>query len=322
MSRIGGMFGRLKGNGRTALIPFVVAGDPEPGATVPLMHAMVAAGADLIELGVPFSDPIADGPVIQRATERARAHRGSPRRVRGMVRTFRERGRATPVVLMGYLNPIEVMGYTAFAAQARAAGVDGALVVDVPPEEGHDLVAALQAEGLDLVYLIAPTSTEDRIGRIGAVASGFVYYVSVKGVTGAGHLDVQDVAARLAPIRARIRLPLGVGSGIKDAETAAAVARVADAVIVGSAIVGRIEQLAAAPEAIPGAVSEFLGTLRAAIDAVTKPGTAPASTAPPLTLAAEPGTATASPTSPPSLAAEAGTAPASPTCPPSLAAKP
>jgi tryptophan synthase alpha chain len=197
------------------------------------------------------------------------------------------------------------MGYTAFAAQARAAGVDGALVVDVPPEEGHDLVAALQAEGLDLVYLIAPTSTEDRIGRIGAVASGFVYYVSVKGVTGAGHLDVQDVAARLAPIRARIRLPLGVGFGIKDAATAAAVARVADAVIVGSAIVGRIEQLAAAPEAIPGAVSEFLGTLRAAIDAVTKPGTAPASTAPPLPLAAE-----------------AGTAPASPTCPPSLAAKP
>ena len=270
MSRIAGMFGRLRARGRTALIPFVTAGDPEPGVTVPLMHAMVAAGADLIELGVPFSDPIADGPVIQRATERALAHRVSLRRVLDMVRTFRESDQTTPVVLMGYLNPIEVMGYTAFAAQARAAGVDGALVVDVPPEEGHDLVAALEGEGLDLVYLVAPTSTEDRIARIGAVASGFVYYVSVKGVTGAGHLDVAEVAQRLIPIRAHIRLPLGVGFGIKDAETAAAVAQVADAVIVGSAIVGRIEQLAAAPEAIPGAIAEFLGTLRAAIDGVVK----------------------------------------------------
>lgn len=274
MSRIAGMFGRLRGRGRTALIPFVTAGDPEPAVTVPLMHAMVAAGADLIELGVPFSDPIADGPVIQRATERALAHRVSLRRVLDMVRTFRESDQTTPVVLMGYLNPIEVMGYSAFAAQARAAGVDGALVVDVPPEEGHDLVAALEGEGLDLVYLVAPTSTEDRISRIGEAASGFVYYVSVKGVTGAGHLDVAEVARRLIPIRAHIRLPLGVGFGIKDAETAAAVAQVADAVIVGSAIVGRIEQLAAAPEAIPGAVAEFLGTLRTAIDAVVKPETA------------------------------------------------
>jgi tryptophan synthase alpha chain len=271
MSRIGGMFGRIKARGRTALIPFVTAGDPEPSVTVPLMHAMVAAGADLIELGVPFSDPIADGPVIQRATERALAHRVSLHRVLDLVRAFREQDRITPVVLMGYLNPIEVMGYSAFAAQARAAGVDGALVVDVPPEEGHDLVAALQGEGLDLVYLLAPTSTEDRIERIGAVASGFVYYVSVKGVTGSGRLDVAEVAKRLAQIRARIRLPLGVGFGIKDAETAAAVAQVADAVIVGSAIVGRVEQLAAAPEAIPGAIAEFLGTLRSAIDAADRP---------------------------------------------------
>ena len=269
MSRISGMFETLKGQGRTALIPFVTAGDPNPEVTVPLMHAMVAAGADLIELGVPFSDPIADGPVIQRATERALAHRVSLRQVLAMVRSFRETDPSTPVVLMGYLNPIEVMGYQAFAVAASAAGVDGALVVDVPPEEGADLVAALGAQGLDLVYLIAPTSTADRIEAIGAVASGFVYYVSVKGVTGAGHLDVAEVARRLVPIRERIALPLGVGFGIKDAQTAAAVAQVSDAVIVGSAIVGRIEQLTETPEAIPAAVAEFLGTLRVAIDGVS-----------------------------------------------------
>lgn len=268
MSRIPGMFQALKAQGRTALIPFVTAGDPQPEVTVPLMHAMVAAGADLIELGVPFSDPIADGPVIQRATERALAHRVSLHQVLDMVRAFRGTDQTTPVVLMGYLNPIEVMGYQAFADQAMAAGVDGALVVDVPPEEGADLVRALRTQDLDLVYLIAPTSTEDRIAAIGEVASGFVYYVSVKGVTGAGNLDVTEVARRLAPIRSTISLPLGVGFGIKDAQTAAAVAQVADAVIVGSAIVGRMEALAAEPAAIPGAVAEFLGTLRVAIDEV------------------------------------------------------
>jgi tryptophan synthase alpha chain len=268
MSRIPGMFQTLKAQGRTALIPFVTAGDPQPDVTVPLMHAMVAAGADLIELGVPFSDPIADGPVIQRATERALAHRVSLHQVLDMVRAFRATNQTTPVVLMGYLNPIEVMGYAAFADQASAAGVDGALVVDVPPEEGADLVGALRAQGLDLVYLIAPTSTEDRIAAIGEVASGFVYYVSVKGVTGAGNLDVAEVARRLAPLRERISLPLGVGFGIKDAQTAAAVARVADAVIVGSAIVQRMEALATEPQTIPGVVAEFLGTLRAAIDEV------------------------------------------------------
>jgi tryptophan synthase alpha chain len=279
MSRVSGMFERLKGQGRTALIPFVTAGDPEPTVTVPLMHAMVASGADLIELGVPFSDPIADGPVIQRATERALAHGVSLRKVLEMVRAFRETDRVTPVVLMGYLNPIEVMGYSAFATQAGAAGVDGALVVDVPPEEGADLVAALKAEGLDLVYLLAPTSTADRIAAIGAAASGFVYYVSVKGVTGAGHLDVAEVARRLAPIRDHIRLPLGVGFGIKDGETAAAMARVADAVIVGSAIVARMEQLAGTPAAIPGAIAGFIRTLRGAIDAAAKPGAIAAPTA-------------------------------------------
>ncbi|MBK1732432.1 tryptophan synthase subunit alpha [Thiococcus pfennigii] len=267
MSRIAQRFADLAGQGRTALVPFVTAGDPTPEVTVPLMHALAAAGADLIELGVPFSDPIADGPVIQRATERALAHGVSLRAVLEMVRRFRAEDTRTPVVLMGYLNPIEVMGYAEFAVAARAAGVDGVLVVDVPPEEGHDLVAALRGEGLDLVYLVAPTSGEGRIAKIAAVASGFVYYVSVKGVTGAGHLDVADVAEKLAQIRHHTALPVGVGFGIKDAETAARVAGVADAVIVGSALVGLIEARAGEPQTIPTVVGDFLRGLRQAIDA-------------------------------------------------------
>ena len=266
MSRIAQRFEELKSRGRTALIPFVTAGDPAPETTVPLMHAMVAAGADIIELGVPFSDPMADGPVIQRATERALAKGVRLRDVLAMVRDFRQRDQETPVVLMGYLNPIEVMGYQGFAEQAQAAGVDGALIVDLPPEEGHDLVATMKERGLDLVYLLAPTSTPDRMVRIGEVASGFVYYVSVKGVTGAGHLDTADVAEHLAAIRSVISLPVGVGFGIKDAETAAGVAQAADAVIVGSAIVGRIEALADTPERIAGEIADFLGGLRTAID--------------------------------------------------------
>ncbi len=271
MSRIAAHFEALKARGRTALIPFVTAGDPSPETTVPLMHAMVAAGADLIELGVPFSDPIADGPVIQRATERALAQGVSLHDVIAMVREFRTRDTDTPVVLMGYLNPIEVLGYQAFAAEAAAAGVDGALVVDVPPEEGYDLVAALRANGLDLVYLLAPTSTDRRIGLIGEVASGFVYYVSVKGVTGSGSLDTDAVAEKVRAIKSRIALPVGVGFGIKDAETAARVAAAADAVIVGSAIVSRIEALAQTPERIPGEIGDFLAGLRAAIDSVDAP---------------------------------------------------
>lgn len=266
MSRIARRFEQLRAEGRTALIPFVTAGDPSPATTLDLMRAMVAAGADLIELGVPFSDPIADGPVIQRATERALAGGMSLDGVLALVRAFRAEDRHTPVVLMGYLNPIEVMGYESFAAAARDAGVDGALIVDVPPEEGHGLVATLKEHGIDLVYLLAPTSTESRIERIGEVASGFVYYVSVKGVTGAGHLDTGAVAERLAAIRKRIALPVGVGFGIKDAETAGRVAAVADAVIVGSAIVERIEALAADAPSIPGAIGDFLSTLRAALD--------------------------------------------------------
>ena len=270
MSRIAERFESLRAAGRTALVPFVTAGDPSRETTVPLMHAMVAAGADLIELGVPFSDPIADGPVIQRATERALANGVSLADVLDMVRAFREQDQDTPVVLMGYLNPIEIMGYRRYAEAARAAGVDGALVVDVPPEEGHDLVSALRDQGQDLVYLLAPTSTPERITRIGSVASGFVYYVSVKGVTGAGHMDMDSVSSKVAEIRARVALPVGVGFGIKDADTAARVATVADAVIVGSAIVSRIEDLAGEPAAIPAAVADFLGGLRAAIDSAPK----------------------------------------------------
>jgi tryptophan synthase alpha chain len=268
MSRIAARFEQLQAQGRTALIPFVTAGDPTPDVTVPLMHAMVAAGADLIELGVPFSDPIADGPVIQRATERALAQGVSLDDVLEMVRRFRAQDPETPVILMGYLNPIEVMGYEVFSVAAHEAGLDGALVVDVPPEEGHALVETLKAQGIDLVYLLAPTSTEARIARIGEVASGFVYYVSVKGVTGAGHLDTAAVADKVGLIKSLIRLPVGVGFGINNPETAAQVARVADAVIVGSAIVSRIESLVATPDRIPGAVAEFLTSLRQAIDEV------------------------------------------------------
>lgn len=268
MSRIAARFEQLRGRGRTALIPFVTAGDPAPEVTVPLMHAMVAAGADLIELGVPFSDPIADGPVIQRATERALAQGVSLDDVLEMVRRFRAQDAETPVILMGYLNPIEVMGYADFAQSAQDVGLDGALIVDVPPEEGHGLVETLKARGIDLVYLLAPTSTEARIARIGEVASGFVYYVSIKGVTGAANLDTAAVAEKVGLIKSLINLPVGVGFGINTPESAALVAAVADAVIVGSAIVSRIEQHAMTPQRIPGVVAEFLTSLRQAIDEV------------------------------------------------------
>ncbi|WP_089725639.1 tryptophan synthase subunit alpha [Candidatus Thiosymbion oneisti] len=267
MGRITQRFETLSRQHKTALVPFITAGDPEPSVTVPLMHAMVAAGADLIELGVPFSDPMADGPVIQRSSERALAHHVSLRDVLDMVQAFRAQDVETPIVLMGYLNPIEVMGYDSFAARAGDAGVDGVLVVDAPPEESRELVEVLRAAALDLVYLLAPTSTPERIARIAEVTSGFVYYVSFKGVTGAGHLDVDQVAAKLLPIRRMIELPVGVGFGIRDAASAAQIARVADAVIIGSATVRRMEDLADTPQRIPDTVCDFLSGLRAAIDA-------------------------------------------------------
>jgi tryptophan synthase alpha chain len=266
MSRISARYAALREAGRTALVPFVTAGDPQPAATVPMMHALVEAGADLLELGVPFSDPMADGPVIQRASERALAHGVSLRDVLDYVAEFRRQDPSTPVVLMGYLNPIEVMGYREFARAAQAAGVDGVLTVDLPPEEAHPLVEALQAGELDPIFLIAPTSTAERIARIGELASGFVYYVSIKGVTGAGGLDSGAIAAKLAEVRKRIPLPVGVGFGIKDAATAAEVAKIADAVIVGSALVSRIEALAAQNRPATEPLAAFLATLREAID--------------------------------------------------------
>ncbi len=267
MSRIQQCFSQLKANNKTALIPFVTAGDPNPGITVPLMHTLVESGADIIELGVPFSDPMADGPVIQRASERALEHHVSLCDVMQMVGQFRQQNQETPVVLMGYLNPIEVMGYQTFAQQAAAAGVDGALTVDIPPEEGHDLVRALQAVELDAIFLAAPTSNEYRLKLIAEAGSGFIYYVSLKGVTGSANLVLDEVASKLAQIRELSALPLGVGFGIKDAEMAARMAKISDAVIVGSALVSRIETHQQEPEKINQNIGQLISEMRQAMDA-------------------------------------------------------
>jgi len=266
MARIAERFKTLGREGRRALIPFIAAGDPETWVTVPLMHALVKSGADIVELGVPFSDPMADGPVIQRAAERALKHKVSLTQVLNMVREFRTKDKTTPVVLMGYLNPIEVMGYDRFAAEAAAAGVDGALTVDLPPEEAGALTAALRRHALDAIFLLAPTSPVERIRLIAEAASGFIYYVSLRGVTGASHLNLDEVADRLKAIRAHTRLPVGVGFGIGSPEAAAGVAALADAVIVGSALVRRMEEFAAQPDKILTEVPAFLARLRAAMD--------------------------------------------------------
>jgi len=269
MSRIAQKFQTMKQQGRRALIPYITAGDPEPGITVPLMHALVKSGADMLELGVPFSDPMADGPVIQRAAERALKHKISLRQVLAMVREFREQDKTTPVVLMGYLNPVEVMGYDRFAKEAAAAGVDGALTVDLPPEEAEDFEAALQGQGLDTIFLISPTSPPERIELISRAARGFIYYVSLRGVTGASHLDVREVAAKLKEIREHTDLPLGVGFGISTPETAAQVAEIADAVVVGSAVVRRVEEAVTVPDKILNEVPAFIARLREAMDRAT-----------------------------------------------------
>ena len=267
MSRIAGVFSALRDQGRQALIPFVTAGDPDPAATLPLMQAMVEAGADIIELGVPFSDPMADGPVIQRASERALEHHVALHDVLDIVRRFRESNQQTPVVLMGYLNPIEVMGYEAFADAAAKAGVDGVLTVDIPPEEADRFVPAMKARGIDPIFLLAPTSNRARIERITAAASGFVYYVSLKGVTGAANLSLDSVREKVAEIRACTDLPVGVGFGIKDAKTAAAMAGFADAVVVGSALVSRIEANLEQREQAATEVAGLLREMRTAMDA-------------------------------------------------------
>ncbi|RDE24471.1 tryptophan synthase subunit alpha [Motiliproteus coralliicola] len=266
MSRIQQCLQSLKQQGRKALIPYVTAGDPEPGVTVGLMHAMVEAGADIIELGIPFSDPMADGPVIQLACERALVHGTRLVDVLEMVKTFRQQDNQTPVVLMGYLNPIEAIGYDNFLAQASEAGVDGVLTVDLPPEEADSFCEGLKAKGMDAIFLIAPTTTDERIKRICAAGSGYVYYVSVKGVTGSSALDVDAVASNVDRIRQYTSLPVGVGFGIRDAESAAAVAKVADGAIVGSVLVNKIAELQQQSDQIPAAVAEILASMRSAMD--------------------------------------------------------
>jgi tryptophan synthase alpha chain len=266
MSRIAQTFARLAGEKRRALIPYVTAGDPALDVTVPLMHAMVAAGADIIELGFPFSDPMADGPVIQLAHERALAAGGSLAGTLDMVRRFREQDGKTPVVLMGYLNPVEAMGYEAFVGRAAEAGVDGVLVVDMPPEEAGEMAGLLKGRGLDCIFLLAPTSTEERIRLVGQQGSGYLYYVSLKGVTGASSLNVDEVAGKVETIRNIARLPIGVGFGIKDAASAAAVSAVADGVVVGSALVDRIARNTGAPARLLEEVPAVLREMRTAMD--------------------------------------------------------
>ena len=272
MSRLQPCFARLQAENRKALVPYIMTGDPHPDVTVPLMHAMVKAGANIIELGAPFSDPMADGPVIQAAAERALEFNISLDDVFKAVSEFRRLDDVTPIIMMGYLNLIEVAGYEAFARRAADAGIDGVITVDMPPEEGEGYISALAGEGLDPVFLVAPTSTSERIAKIGAVASGFVYYVSLKGVTGAANLDVDSVRQKVEAIRKLIDLPIGVGFGISDAESAAQVSACSDAVVVGSAIVKR---MAAHQQHDPGQteliirdVSDLLVSMRTAMDAI------------------------------------------------------
>ena len=265
MSRIAAVMQGLLGDHRKALIPYICAGDPFAETTVEVMTAMAAAGADIIELGVPFSDPMADGPVIQKASERALAKGIGMAQVLDYVRSFRKRNEATPMVLMGYANPIERYGIERFIADARLAGVDGVLVVDYPPEEAEAFAASLKANGLDPIFLLAPTSTEARMQAVGRIASGYVYYVSLKGVTGAGHLDTDAVAAMLPRIRRHVSVPVGVGFGIRDAATAQAVARVADAVVIGSKLVQIMETQTR--DTVAPAAAAFIAEIRAALDA-------------------------------------------------------
>ncbi|MFZ2390856.1 MAG: tryptophan synthase subunit alpha [Rhodoferax sp.] len=275
MSRIAATFTQLKAQGRKALIPFVTAGFPYPDVTPELMHAFVAGGADVIELGVPFSDPSADGPVIQQAGDKALAAGIGLVQVLAMVRAFRQRNDSTPVVLMGYANPVErynqkhrradaTEGTSAFVQDAAAAGVDGVLIVDYPPEECEDFAAELKANQMDLIFLLAPTSTEERMQQVARIASGYVYYVSLKGVTGSGALDTDAVEAMLPRIRQHVSVPVGVGFGIRDAATARAISRVADAVVIGSRIIQLID--AQPRDQVAATAETFLREIRTALD--------------------------------------------------------
>jgi len=264
MSRIQGRFESLARDKRKALIPYITAGDPHPSLTVPLMRALVEAGADILELGVPFSDPMADGPVIQRAGERALKHGIGLVDVLRLATEFRKSDGATPIVLMGYANPIEAMGVEKFIAAARQAGIDGVIVVDYPPEECGEFAALAKRAGIDPVFLLAPTSTDQRIEQVARVGSGYLYYVSLHGVSGAAHLDFSEVTSRIPRIRAATRLPIGVGFGIRDAESARRVAQAADAVVIGSRIVQEIESAGA--EHAVARVKALIGPIRKALD--------------------------------------------------------
>jgi tryptophan synthase alpha chain len=264
MSRIASTFEALKKQGRKALIPFITAGDPEPELTVSLMHALVDGGADVLELGVPFSDPMADGPVIQRSSERALKHGVSLKNVMEFVREFRATNASTPVVLMGYANPIEAMGLERFSDAAKAAGIDGVLVVDYPPMEAQQLVELLDARGLDTVFLLSPTTTDARLEEVTRLGRGYLYYVSLRGVTGASNIDLADVAARVQRVRELTLLPVGVGFGIRDASSARAVGSAADAVVIGSALIEVIEK--APRDKVARRIAVFLAPIRAALD--------------------------------------------------------
>ena len=264
MNRIDATFDRRRAAGQTVLIPYVTAGDPSLAATADIVDALVDAGADIIELGVPFSDPMADGPVVQRASERALAQGVGLDDVLECVAAFRRRNGSTPIVLMGYANPIEAMGVEAFVARARDSGVDGVIVVDYPPEEASGFAALLRENGIAPIFLVAPTTPDARIERIAKLAAGYVYYVSLKGVTGAGHLDTDAVARKLADVRRHLSLPVGVGFGIRDEASARAIAAHADAVVIGSRIINEIESGAAAEAA--SRVGAFVATIRRALD--------------------------------------------------------
>jgi tryptophan synthase alpha chain len=265
-NRIDATFARLRAAGRTALVPYVMTGDPSLDVTCDVMRSLAGAGADVIELGVPFSDPMADGPVIQRAAERALATGTGLKDVLAVVRRFRQHDAATPIVLMGYANPIEAMGVETFADRARDAGVDGMIVVDYPPEEAADFAATLHARAISQIFLLAPTTPESRIAAVAALARGFVYYVSLKGVTGAGNLDTADVVRKLTEIRRHVKLPVGVGFGIRDAASAQAIAAHADAVVIGSRVIQEIEGGPASGAA--ARVGAWLATIRRALDAM------------------------------------------------------
>jgi len=270
VNRLENCFESLRKSKQKALVPFITAGDPNASFTLSCMHDMVNAGASIIELGVPFSDPMADGPVIQRASERALANGMSLKGVIEVVKAFRKSNQTTPVILMGYLNPIEFMGYEAFAKSAAEAGVDGVLTVDIPPEESTDLIAAYDKYDLAPIFLLSPTSNENRIRKVSAVAKGYIYYVSLKGVTGAGHLELGDVQKKIEEIKRITSLPIAVGFGVKNAEIAANIAKLGDAVVVGSALINCITDNTNDEEQGQQAIAGLLSDMRTAMDAVTQ----------------------------------------------------